>query len=58
MLVGSRLRLKQTNDTSFGPIMPRGVEEAQPAEPVAEAPTESAPAQPESVEQSSETKSQ
>ena len=41
-----------------GAIMRRGIEGEQPAEPAPDAPTESAPAQPESVEQSGETKSQ
>jgi hypothetical protein len=38
--------------------MKRGIEGEQEVEPAPEAPTESTPAQPESVEQSSETKSQ
>jgi len=41
-----------------GAIMRRGIEGDQPAEPAPENPSESAPAQPEPVDQSSEKKSQ
>lgn len=50
--------LKPPRGATNAPVIRRGIEGEQPAEPAPEAPTESAPAQPDPVDQSSETKSQ